>query len=161
MALDLPQALAREGTDIHGMAANLLRQMPGAPAPTEGELAGLSPGVRQMMSIVNHQHMTLLAEIQKQLAYVRIYEGEWADRTTNQISHRLFYDEREWRAVAFELSEKLRFSFRDVNYFIVTTEAKADELARQLLRGGKESDVSLSRKVAQKIRVSGELMGDV
>jgi hypothetical protein len=94
LALDMPNALTAEGVDMHGMAAKLLRRMPGAPAPTDEELQALSPGVRQMMSCVNHSYMTLIAEIQKMLAFVRIYEGEWTDRSTNQVTQRLFYEER-------------------------------------------------------------------
>ena len=160
VVLDLPQAMAREGVDVHGMAANLLRRMPKAPCPSEEDLKALSPGVRQMMSCVNHQYMALLAEVQKLLPFVRIYEGEWEDRTTKQVTQRLFYEEREWRAVAFEDSQNLKFNFSDINYFIVTNEEEAEELAKQLLSGGNESDAVKARAVGRKIRISEEILGD-
>lgn len=159
-AFDLPNKLACEGVDMHGMAANLLRMM-GVPAPTEEEIKVLSPGVKQMMSCVNHQYLTLLAEVRNLLAFVRIYEGEWVDRSTNQVTQRRFYDEREWRAAAFVDGDNLKFNFTDIKYFIVTTEEEQSTLAKQLLSGGNESNMEKMQAVWSKIRVSSEVFGDV
>lgn len=160
MALDLPDALARDGVDMHGMAANLLRSMQGAPAPTEEEIEALSPGVKQMMSCVNHNYLTLLKEVRNLLAFVRIYEGEWVDRATNAETQRLFYEEREWRAAAFEDEGNLKFDIADVNYFIVTTKEEQTTLTKQLLSGENETDLGKIQDVCSKIRVSSEVFGD-
>lgn len=67
--------------------------------------------------------------------YLRSYKGEWKDRTSpHATTERVFYDEKEWRAVSFDREpSNLTFKWKDISHFIVPDVAAIDPLFKHLV----------------------------
>ena len=131
--LDLPKYMRFKNTDLHGLFLEIIAQSDLAEAPSEEEMAALSPGVKNVMLAVNTAYLELISQIQRILPFVRLYEGVWRDRVTGEETNRVFYDEREWRAAAFDDEKAIPFRFDDIRHLIVSTEEERKQLAQQML----------------------------
>lgn len=63
------------------------------------------------------------------MGFLRSYKGTWRDRVTQQNIERIFYNEREWRALkTHEEQDYLTFELRDINHIIILTEEERKTL---------------------------------
>jgi len=64
------------------------------------------------------------------LGLVRIYEDEWKDRVTEKLGKRIFYDEKEWRALKLMPDQgNLKFTEKDIVAVIINRESDKKYLA--------------------------------
>ncbi len=102
-------------------------------APSKDDFNALPESVRFLISTLNSLSRDCLEHYWKTLQFTRVYEDEWTDRVTGETVIRRFYDEREWRAVAFSPDDRLPFFLGDVRRIIVTTDAERRELGELIL----------------------------
>lgn len=67
--------------------------------------------------------------------YLRSYKDDWKDRTEpHDTKERVFYDEKEWRAVSFEQQPaNLTFKWNDISHFIVPKFSEIDPLVEHIV----------------------------
>jgi hypothetical protein len=57
------------------------------------------------------------------MAFLRSYSGRWKDRVTKETTERIFYNEREWRALKpSDNQDYLTFELNDINKIILLTD---------------------------------------
>lgn len=158
--LDLPVDLGAHGNNVFQFFSRILRDNKSYLAPTNEDLANLPVPMQNLMSIVSVEFLSLLQHCRDLMPLVRIYEGEWTDRVTNQTAHRVFYDEREWRAVSWDSQAVLQFKFADIRHIIVQTEDERTAIANQMISQAEQLGISMPHLAWTKVRIAEELFGD-
>ena len=159
--LDLPFHLQKHGHDLFKLLSHVLAASGDAEAPSETDFKSLPNGIKRVMAAANSEFMELLSHWHKVMQYVRAYEGDWTDRATNQPTHRIFYDEREWRAASAAEGDWIAFKFKDIRYLIVTTEAEKKLVAQQLIAASDDFEIDDPTQVWSKIHIGEEILRDV
>lgn len=92
---------------------------------------------------------------QSYLGLTRSYAGEWRNRKTQRVENRVFYDEREWRAIKVgNEQQNLLFSWDDVEIVVIDEKTDVKVFLGQLEKAlGSE----FKDKVVKKIKTSSEL----
>ena len=158
--MDMPVHLEKHGNDVFQFCARVLRDGRHFPAPTNEDIANLPAPMRNLLEMVNAEFHALLEHSRNLMPFVRIYEGEWTDRATGRQGHRVFYDEREWRAASTEPNAMLQFKFADIRHIIVQTEDERTAIANQMISQAERLGISMSHLAWTKIRIAEELFGD-
>lgn len=159
--MDLPNYLRQHGHDIHRVFADVMAELGELDVPTEADFQNLPIGIKSVMAGVNGEFLSLVSHMQAIMPYVRTYEGEWTDRATNKQKHRVFYDEREWRASTQDGDGKLVFGFDDVRSLIVTSNDERKILAQQLIAAADRLGITDYTDVWGKIQVGENLYPDL
>lgn len=159
--MDLPNYLRRHGHDIHRVFADVIAELGELEAPTETDFQSLPVGVKNVMAGVNAEFLSLVSHLRAIMPYVRTYEGEWTDRATNEQKHRVFYDEREWRASTHDKDSKLVFGFDDIRSLIVTSNDERKVLAQRLISAADSLGITDHTDVWGKIQVGENLYPDL
>lgn len=162
MNLDMPSYLQQCKNNIFRFMVRFLREMGTKEVPTDDAMDALPEPLKQLLSAVNEEYLDLLRHGFDSVSFVRSYEGEWEDRATQVMSSRIFYNEREWRAVCDrdEVSY-LPFKFSDVNHLIVQSKNEAEEFATFLAGIQDSLEITATSEIWRKIKVASELFPDV
>lgn len=119
--LDTPKEIRRLGTIYDLMAHVLQGEVP------DREL--LSDAHRKVLDGVDEFCRKLLDFCDFSASYLRVHDGDWEDRVTGDISHRKFYDEREWRIVRSPGRDNhVQFTDEHIHHILVETDEERDEL---------------------------------
>lgn len=93
------------------------------------DLFNYSSEAKVFLSLIDSYFKDLCNYIIDGSGYWRLYSGLWKDRASGQAVERLFYDEREWRALGREPSPKpLSFVLNDITYIIVNEENERKDI---------------------------------
>lgn len=98
----------------------VLKDTEGIETPTEEEWNNLPEKFKKYFSQIDSELIPILKHTLRYLGLVRTYEDEWTDRVTGKLSNRIFYDEKEWRALKLVADqENLKFTERDIVSIII------------------------------------------
>lgn len=159
--LDLPPYLKQHNNDIFRFVTRVLTELENIQAPTYEDLKKLPEGMKNLLSMVNLEFKRVLFHWHEVMKYVRLYEGDWIDRVTGKVTHRIFYDEREWRAATDDKNARLSFTFKDINHLIVKTENERRILGKQIIDLQEELEVVDNTQVWSRIRIGEEILRDI
>lgn len=159
--LDMPAHLRQYKDDLFQLFSKVLTDNGDNEAPTQEDLDSLPLEIKNLMNFVNMEYQRLLMHWHRVMQYVRAYEGDWIDRTTQQKTHRVFYDEREWRAASYAEGDWIQFKFDDIRYLIVTTEVERRSLADLLTSVADDLEITDPNQVWSKIHIGENLYSDV
>lgn len=96
---------------------------------TINDVETLPKEAKEIIQMFNREYINAMGYLTQQLDYLRAYEGDWIDRTTNEKTIRKFFYEHEWRATTLKSdTPNLKFEYSDITYLIVTTEEEKKEL---------------------------------
>ena len=127
----------------------------------KGDLHNLPPSATLLIRELSQFAAGCLEHYWKTFNLTRVYEGEWADRTTGVLTHRRFYDEREWRAVSDDPKHKLLFQFDDVTRIIVNSAEETQELGELIESRAQQLGVQNMRDIWAKIHIGEQIYPDV
>ena len=159
--LDLPLALQNHGHDLFKLLSQVLAESGHADAPTDADFQNLPSGMKKVLAAANSEYLELLSHWHKIMQYVRAYEGDWTDRATKQPTHRIFYDEREWRAASPAEGDWISFKFSDIRRIIVTTDDERNAIAQQLIDASDDLEIDQANQIWSKIYIGEEILRDV
>lgn len=103
-----------------GFITQVLKDNEGIEIPTEEEWNNLPEKFKKYFAQIDLELIPILTHTLRYLGLVRIYEDEWRDRVTEKLGNRIFYDEKEWRALKLSVDqENLKFTESDIVAIIV------------------------------------------
>ncbi len=117
-------------------------------------MKSLPDSVKTLHAILDHHVRSWLEHFAGAFHLTRIYEGKWTDRVTKKETWRVFYDEREWRAISFEPYKHLEFRWDDVDALIVTNDDELKKMGQLVLENAERLGVKDERLVWSKIHIS-------
>ena len=165
MTRELLDRLSESEANPHGPLGALAWSMreDGHSAPDLVELYQSSASVKMLLEKANRLLLESLRHCEKTFHFTRLYEGEWSDRTTNNLTTRKFYDEREWRAVAFDSQSQppLRFQLADIRHIFVTTKAERKEILDLVNELADSLLVSDPMEICSIVKVGDEFFRDI
>jgi hypothetical protein len=159
--LDLPSHLSEHDNNIFHLLTYILRERSNIEAPSEEDFENLPEGMKNVLKMANLEFNKILSLWHEVMNYVRKYEGDWEDRVSENITHRIFYEEREWRAATNEKDAKLNFTFKDITHLIVNTENERNILGEQIIKRSRDLEVEDERKIWCKIHIGEDLYRDI
>jgi hypothetical protein len=105
-------------------------------------------------------YQDLQNHILKQSAYYRVNEGPWKNRKTGITENRIFYNEREWRAVKRNATH-LTFALEDISKIIVKEESEVNLIVDLFKNSTQNFDNTMERALVRKIYTHEELFYDI
>lgn len=127
---------------------------------SKDDLRNLPPSATLLLRELNQFAADCLTHYWKTFNLTRVYQGEWADRTTGVLTNRRFYDEREWRAVAEDPTHRLLFQFDDVTRIIVSSAEESKELGELIESMAQQLGVQNTRDIWAKIDIGEKIYSD-
>lgn len=159
--LDLPSHLIEHDNNLFRLLAHILREREKIKAPSEEDFEKLPEGMKNVLKMANLEFNRVLSHWHEVMNYVRKYEGDWEDRVSGNITHRIFYEEREWRAATNDKYAKLTFTFRDITHLIVNTEKEQNILGEQIIKRSRDLEVEDEKIIWSKIHIGKDLYRDI
>lgn len=94
--------------------------------------------------------------------YLRSYKGDWQDRSaSHENKERVFYDEKEWRAVSFEQQPgNLTFKWNDISHIILPDDSEIDTLIEHIASLTDVLDIENTEEIRPKIHTYDEDLND-
>ena len=80
------------------------------------------PEAKKIIQCINLHFSDIMQHSLYSMGFLRSYSGPWEDRVTKETTKRIFYNEREWRALKpSDNQDFLTFEFNDINKIILLT----------------------------------------
>jgi hypothetical protein len=94
------------------------------------------------------------------MGFLRSYNGHWKDRVTQKNTERIFYNEREWRALKpSDKHDFLSFEFNDINHIIMLTDEERKtviSMIKEKFNTAKQQDIG--KKIFLHEEITSEIM---
>jgi len=151
--LDLPAEIRRCGS-IYDMMAEMMN----AEAP---QIATLPDSQQLVLKKVDELCRQLLAFCDFSASYLRLHDGDWEDRASGNITHRIFYEENEWRIVRSPgHADFVRFTVREIVCILVETDQERDEIINHAMTNCHMLEIADREMLSRKVKTYTEVLGD-
>lgn len=90
-------------------------------------------------------------------SFLRVHDGDWEDRVSGNVTHRRFYDEREWRIVRSpNNNDHVQFTEADLAHVLVSTDAERSEIIEYAISDCPNLKIRNRDDFARKVRTFSE-----
>lgn len=114
--------------------------------------------IRELMSTM----LKTWSQLYMSGAHFRQYKGPWKDRVApGDETERVFYDEREWRAAAFDPAPgNLTFKWKDVSHLLLESIEDKEEIIEHLNGLRDRLQIDKNEDVSRKLNLNSDLIID-
>lgn len=125
---------------------------------TKEDISNLPDKFQYLISGYDHIINDICHFIFSHFGLMRAYEGKWEDRVTGELTHRRFYDEREWRSLDTDGTKgNLTFTAENIDKIYVPTEKEKKEVVLFFKKHKSQFEIKNFNNFVRKIGLTNEV----
>ncbi len=159
LSLTLRGELPRYDNSLISMIADMLRQNKEIDSFETGDFESLPEKAQKVIAQFDVEMREFINHIYNAGGFLKSYRGPWKDRVTENMTERVFYDEREWRSLKTTQEQgNLQFRLSDVKGIFVKNPEERERIIELIMNNADSLKVMDHNEARNKIYLIDDLM---